>query len=825
MALKEWFSVQELAGMPGMPSSEFGVIKRLKKNLAINRPKVQGKGLEYALKSLPDETRAHIAAQVVASVLACLPESLQRDCPATAGLLKLPNCAISQTAAPTSRAIALKSSPPAELASTPEQPSSFYQTNAQRAIADARQTVLRFVARLEAESGHSTRQAMLTFLTTATAGRLTGDIGAAVLALSRDSRGRKASNAHSNAAGLPTLRTLQGWLHRAAELAPGHNLAPHLPQATNIMETWMVLALELKRRPQKPTTTQVLELMRASWPEYSMSWVQKHRAARLGKACTPEQLSTLAAQLCFPSYDQVSRFFRVKFSAGELLQGQHLGSALREHQFYQHRTNAGLEPFVEVHADGWNTHFLAPHPINGEYVSYEVWHFHDVATRYTTPFSIGMSESADVIMKGLENCIRVGGVPAIWQTDSTGSVKNARVEFDPVGSLSARAGLTVVHPQTVGNSQANGIAENYNTRLDRESRALATYMHPERMDSLAFKQVRKFTGAMVKAAEKGDAEAHRIARAAAIRVGKGLLFESQAQMVSWLDEQRVKSNNTPHSALKKMTDASGKVRHQTPQEALDAAIKNGWIPVAMDEATLVELFRMHDRRTVRRETVTTFNEQRYYHADLLAYNKQEVIVASDTMDGERVWVKTLDGALICEALFVAATGYRAQSTYEWALAKRMTAQIKRKERQIDAIRGRMDPDRAPLEVRAIEVSAALVLPMGQTDAEQAHERALIKLADIQALNAAPAPTAPAPQDWATRTYGAAAEQAELDRLARLASPVESSWEERFAAHQQAKAECAAQDASTQPVVETYEDIQMRLLEEADAREEERRKAK
>ncbi|MEO8119214.1 MAG: hypothetical protein ABI606_07820, partial [Rhodoferax sp.] len=255
-------------------------------------------------------------------------------------------------------------------------------------MADARQAVLRQIKRLEEQTGCTSRRAMLTFLTQAAAGRLDGDTAAAMLALSRDSRGRKASNAHVNAQGLPTLRTLQLWMARQTVATPGDNMAPIVRQADMTLEAWMVLAVELKRRPQKPTTTQVLEQMKDAWAEYSVRWVQKNRAERGGMLATPEQLTALAARLVFPSYDQVARFFRDKFSQLDLLDGQHLGSALREHKFYQHRTSAGLEPFVEVHADGWNTHFLAPHPVTGEYVSYEVWHFHDVATRYTPPFSI-----------------------------------------------------------------------------------------------------------------------------------------------------------------------------------------------------------------------------------------------------------------------------------------------------------------------------------------------------------------------------------------------------------------------------------------------------
>lgn len=59
--MKAWFTAQELAGLPGMPGTERGTLKWLKKNLATNRPKVRSKAREYHLLSLPRETQKYIA--------------------------------------------------------------------------------------------------------------------------------------------------------------------------------------------------------------------------------------------------------------------------------------------------------------------------------------------------------------------------------------------------------------------------------------------------------------------------------------------------------------------------------------------------------------------------------------------------------------------------------------------------------------------------------------------------------------------------------------------------------------------------------------------
>lgn len=61
-----WYSAQELAGLPGLPTTDRRVLEMAKNNSWKNRPKVRGKGLEYALSSLPDITRQALAARMAA---------------------------------------------------------------------------------------------------------------------------------------------------------------------------------------------------------------------------------------------------------------------------------------------------------------------------------------------------------------------------------------------------------------------------------------------------------------------------------------------------------------------------------------------------------------------------------------------------------------------------------------------------------------------------------------------------------------------------------------------------------------------------------------
>ena len=72
MAKKEWFTVQELIGLPGMPGTAPGVRFKLKNFLGLTRTKERGKGLEYSLRDLPVETSDFIQSKILASAFTSL---------------------------------------------------------------------------------------------------------------------------------------------------------------------------------------------------------------------------------------------------------------------------------------------------------------------------------------------------------------------------------------------------------------------------------------------------------------------------------------------------------------------------------------------------------------------------------------------------------------------------------------------------------------------------------------------------------------------------------------------------------------------------------
>ncbi|WP_322741711.1 Mu transposase C-terminal domain-containing protein [Rhodocyclus tenuis] len=527
-----------------------------------------------------------------------------------------------------------------------------------------------------------------------------------------------------------TLKTYYNW---AKVKKTRGRAAPVRRTADLSVKPWHALAVTLRQRPQGSClnwiTDQVAEQWQAAWGEKPVS------------------------------YHVIRRFFTEKFSQIDQLKGRHTGSALRAHKHWKPRTSAGLLPWQEVHADGWNTHFTAPHPITGEYVTYEVWHFHDVATRYVPPPGIGLTETFEVITAGLERCVRAGGLLAVLQTDSTKVVKRSpRFTQDEFIALSERAGMLVVHPKEVGNSQANGICENFNTWLDKKSRALATYQG-KGMDSLTLRRVKKLTEKMVKAANVGDLAERDRYKAEAERTGKGIVFTSRLEAEKWINDTCDEWNDKPHRSLPKICDpATGKKRHQTPREALQQHIDAGWKPVAIEEHHIVDLFRPRVRCKVVREAVSPIGKgQRYHFPGLGAWNGEEVSVAIDPQDWRAVWIETLRGEFIGVADLVEASGYRAQTQYEIAEEKRAAAQMRLLNKKIERVQARTG--------LTLAVPASTEVVIGGR---------IIDHAELQALPAA-APAAPTREQKLHARATAIAPAAPTPRSERPASENYAEW--------------------------------------------------
>lgn len=537
-------------------------------------------------------------------------------------------------------------------------------TDRQRAVCDARLLIVKALEKVM-KQGQFTRTKACTFLMQAL---YDGDLSEQVvlaLAIGNDRNGFKFD-----------VNLISGC--RSVVPTPGQDTAKAANSITvKTLSRWLTLYIESDRNLNvlAPKTSRVRDMSVKPWMPLFLAEMQRPQSPSLARSYH-NMLKVLPADVKVPSYAAVRRWYKEKYSTLDQQRGRNQGSALNPFKFCHTRTSEGMLPMDEIHSDGWNSKFTVPHPVSGKYVTIEVWHTRDVATRFVFPPFIGLSENTLVILGNLYNAIKVGGVPLAWQTDNTSSVKNRKVELDHAVSLQARLGFSIVH-NIAGNSQANGIAEKFNQYLEACAKDLATYKGKD-MDSLAQKQVHRITQKLVKA--KTAEEARGLAQEAS-RKGFGLMLTSYQEAVDWVVGVCAEYNNMPHAALPKITDASGKRRNMTPSEAWAQHVADGWQPVALTNEDLIDSFRPHERKTVRRGRVRLFAKQDYHHADLDHHNGCEVQVAFDLYDGERCWIKTLDGVFICEATRYNPHGYRTISFLEFANNKRIDAAQARLERR------------------------------------------------------------------------------------------------------------------------------------------------
>lgn len=436
------------------------------------------------------------------------------------------------------------------------------------------------------------------------------------------------------------------------------------------LPAWAPYFLAQMQRPQKPTLRSAFEAMEKQLR--ADGW-----KPHLGKGAVRARE--------YPDYSTVTKWYAGKYSKLDARKGRHTGSALNPFKFCHVRSSEGMFPLQEVHSDGWSTKFYAPHPVSGKWVTGEVWHSHDVATRkaYVHARSVGLSEATPVILGSLYAVCVEDGVPLFWQTDNTGAVKNDRVEFDPAASMAARLSIQIVH-NLPGNSQANGIAESFNKYLQERAKELASFKG-DGQDSRTQIRVHKITNQLTKAEAAADAEASARLRAEAARVGCGVVFSRWDEAVDWVIGVVREFNDMPHRSLPKIGDAeTGKRRHMTPNERMAEFVAEGWERAPLSGEELADAFRVHEVKRVTRGCVSIMG-QRYHHAEMDHHNGEDVLAAYDIEDGSRVFIKNMAGVPMYVAGFYESRSYRMQSFIDIVMNKRVDGQLKKLDVKKDAI--------------------------------------------------------------------------------------------------------------------------------------------
>ncbi|MEO4013058.1 Mu transposase C-terminal domain-containing protein [Pseudomonas rossensis] len=426
-------------------------------------------------------------------------------------------------------------------------------------------------------------------------------------------------------------RTLKRWL--ASYRKQGEiGLAPARRQKDMSLPAWSASFLSCYQRPTKPS-------VEAAYAEFAL----KHTAER-------------------PSIHVVRRFLnRLNIEARE--RGRRTPQELKALQPFKRRLTKDLLPCDVFTADGHKFDAEVLNPRTGKPYRPEITTVLDVATRKAIGISIGEAESTIGVMDALRDAMK-HGMFAFFYVDNGSGFAN-----DTVREVVDRLGGTMTHALPY-NSQARGLIErSHQTIWVNAAKKLPSYIGAD-MD--------KHAGTKV----------HRIGRRELRETGKTRLIPTFAEFMSGVEYEIETYNNCPHRGLAKFRDPlTGKIRHMSPNEAWSAAIAAAWEPIVAPAELLNDLTRPQVIRPTRRGEVTWAGET-YFLDALRNFHGEQIRLAYDVRDSSRIWVRTLDGELIGEAILGGnASDYMPKTMIEKAYDKREKGQMKRAVDKLETLTG------------------------------------------------------------------------------------------------------------------------------------------
>ncbi|AZC67402.1 DNA-binding protein [Pseudomonas chlororaphis] len=504
-------------------------------------------------------------------------------------------------------------------------------------------------------------------------------------------------------------RTLKRWLsdyRQQGEIG----LAPARRQKDLSLPSWSASFLACYQRPTKPS-------VEAAYAEFAL----KHPAER-------------------PSIHVVRRFLN-KLSAEARERGRRTPQELKALQPFKRRLTKNLFPCDVFTADGHKFDAEVLNPRTGKPYRPETTTVLDVATRKAVGISIGEAESTIGVMDALRDAVQ-HGMFAMFYVDNGSGFDN-----DTVREVVDRLGGEMTHALPY-NSQARGLIERaHQTIWVNAAKKLTSYIGAD-MD--------KHAGTKV----------HRISRKQLRETGSTRLIPTFAEFMAGVEYEIETYNNSPHRGLAKIRDPlTGKLRHMSPNEAWDSARAEGWEPMVAPAEVLTDLMRPQVIRPTRRGEVTWSGET-YFLDALRDFHGQEIRLAYDVRDASRVWVRTLEGELVGEALLDGnASDYMPKAMLEKAYEKRENGQMKRALDKLETLTG-----------KRVEMIAPTTAPSAQLSLEQMTEAR--RFAEL---------SAPKPKAFDLPTDPTARYRLWNQLDARLTSgeslsPEEAQWHSRYPQH-------------------------------------------
>lgn len=381
---------------------------------------------------------------------------------------------------------------------------------------------------------------------------------------------------------------------------------------------WLPILLDEYRQPQEPGLVQALK----------------------------ECCRLLPPHIQPPSYDQAKYLFG-KLPITLLERGRKTGAEYRALMPFCRRDWSQEEPFSVGQIDGHSLKAYVANPVSGAHFHPEICAVICMHTKYLAGWSAGVAESWRTVSDAFRHACqekedKFGGVFSRIEADR-GAGNMATTNSDKLIGIFARAGCTLVVPEKGGNPQGHGGIERSNQSIwIKAAKTLITYTGKD-MDRVSRKKVYTRLEQDLNAAKKAG-QLKKTDKTSE-------LLLSWREFLDWCERAVWEYNNTPHRALPKITDQSGRRRHMTPTEAVKAAMNKGWQPVQHDDSLLPYLFMPHERIKKITRGEFTLHGNTYHSWDLAHYHNQPMIAAYDIHDPHVVWELTNDQQPVCQAFW------------------------------------------------------------------------------------------------------------------------------------------------------------------------------
>lgn len=526
-------------------------------------------------------------------------------------------------------------------------------TREQNLTADARKGVLDALNAIMQRTGYPLKKAARSLLMLARTGQASPQL-VATLTLARDGRGQPSPD------GLPSERSLV----RFVEYQKSGQIVPKKRAADMSVPVWAKAFMSFYQKPEKPTVAHAYQLF------------VEH---------TPGD---------HPSIHQVQRFLS-KVGKVAVQEGRMGTRELKNIKGFVRRCFKDLLPSDVYSADGHCFDAEVQHPLHGRPFRPEITTMLDIGTRRAVGWSIGLNESGLVVVDALRHAVENGGIPAILYVDNGTGYVNQMMKADAIGFMD-RLGITMLHSLPY-NSQARGVIERFHQTLIKAAKEIPGFIGKD-MDREAKHNVFKLSRKALKT-KPGEIVT--------------MPLMGWTDFVAFIQKTMDAYNNRPHSGLPKMADpVTGKMRHQSPNEAWAIAESKGFAPHMISQQENISLFRPQVSRTIRRCEVELFG-MHYFSDDLQEFNGEVLPISYDIHDPQMVWVYATDGRLICRAeLDANKTPYQPKAVVEQAQDKRTKGREKRALNQLDEIYAERDG------ALALEVSQGVVIPSNINEIRQ-----------------------------------------------------------------------------------------------------------